>query len=153
VSECEGPFVDFGTLQDGPVELVAGAMQPHEDVLVCSGCLRKALDRIPVYADRDREHQAEVRALRVEVQRARDVARALAQDVVAKLPSSVEEGVESFRVPLAVEPAPSSIDALKTGKQLREFAKVHGITLGADATTVDKIRARIEEALTTPGEQ
>lgn len=163
VGDTVSPFFDFGAFDDGPVELLQGdplgKVQHHDDVLVCAACLRKAAERLPGVGDLRERLEGQVAEAREGERQAREVARALAQDVAAKLapvvsePVAIEpvaiEQVDTFKVPVHVDPDLAGM----TTKELRAFARDNGITIGAGVTKQDEIRSRIEDALQERGQQ
>lgn len=95
VSDLRGPFFDFGSLEDGDVELLTtdphGKKQHHDDVLVCAGCLQKAAARLPGAAEVDADHK---RAL-VEAIGERDSALRLAASLSSETAVRVNEALAS----------------------------------------------------------
>lgn len=124
----EGPYVDLGAFQDGPVEEINGFKQwAHEDVILCGACLRKAAKVLPEVSDHQRGLL--LRATQAEAQRD---AALLAQKAMAE-----------YALQRLEEVAPEDLQS-KDPKELREIAKRRGVELGKGNHSAETLIKLIE---------
>jgi hypothetical protein len=93
VEDVEGPFFDFGSLEDGPVELLQGdpqgKKQHHDDVLVCSSCVGKAALLLPGAADRESDFRIQLHNAVRERDNALRLAAEVSKEVMDRLNAAV----------------------------------------------------------------
>lgn len=161
VTDLDGPFVDFGALDESQVELlepddrVGGKIQHHEDVLVCAQCVRRANLLLPGEGGRLAEADGRIRALEV----ANTQLRALLNEAIPALADKLEVAVaQDDPDPQGVEDEPPPADpSTETGdfgkltiRQLRQLAKDHRVAIPAALTKQAEIAEFLEEKLTAP---
>lgn len=181
VTDLDGPFFDFGELDGGQVELLngdpLGKKQHHDDLLVCSGCLRKAAGKLPGAAEVDATHKRELAAAFDERDRALRLASSMAADMSIKLDDALASSDQDPRgqsnvtlpspetqappqlsnaneQPPADTPPDAAIDAEDldglTVRQLRGLARERDIAVPADVTTRAALVEHMQDALTAP---
>lgn len=94
--DLQGPVVDFGDFWEGegPVELVnGGRFHAHHRVLVCGGCLRKALRHVPEFGEQEQRHRQAVEVLETRARAAEALAHQFAVDVAGQLDVARQAGL------------------------------------------------------------